>query len=168
MKNSLIRINIWLDKREVLKYILISFLVITSVFGIQYGNFICILMLLFVCAITIFRMFVIEGIVELDRSKYDVPSVGDIVVVKKNFYYDGRFRKFINTSDPSQKPNWWKISKGTEMVIIEVKECIGDWEIRFIDNSPSRGDMFLYYLETRDYWDTKANIRNKTLNKLGI
>jgi hypothetical protein len=58
------------------------------------------------------------------------------------------------------------------MVIIEVKETDGDWKIRFIDNSPSRGDSFigcsLYYLDTKDYWETKANIRNKILSKLGI
>ena len=109
-----------------------------------------------------------NNVVKFDRSAYDLPSVGEIVVVRKDFYYDGSFRKFINTTDPSQKPNWWEVSKGTEMVIIEVKETDGDWKIRFIDNSPSRGDMSLYYLDTKDYWETKANIRNKILSKLGI
>jgi hypothetical protein len=28
--------------------------------------------------------------------------------------------------------------------------------------------MNLYYLDTKDYWDTKANIRSKILSKIGI
>ena len=106
--------------------------------------------------------------IEFDRSKYNVPEVGEIVVVKKDFYYDGSFRKFINQSDPSQKPNWRKISKGTELIILNVEETDGDWKIRFIDNSPSKGDISLYYIDTKDYWNTKSNIRNKKLKKLGI
>lgn len=113
-------------------------------------------------------MKIMEDVVQFDRSKYDVPNVGEIVVVKKDFYYDGQFRKFINTTDPSQKPNWWKILKGTELVILNVEETNGDWEIRFIVNSKTKADMKLYYLDTKDYWETKSNIRNKILSKIGI
>ena len=137
-------------------------------FGGIIGLFVSISIISIVCLFVIFRVNIMSNVVKFDRSTYDLPSVGEIVVVKKDFYYDGSFRKFINTTDPSQKPNWWEVSKGTEMVIIEVKETDGDWKIRFIDNSPSRGDMSLYYLDTKDYWETKANIRNKILSKLGI
>jgi hypothetical protein len=112
-----------------------------------------------------------EDVVQFDRSKYNVPNVGEIVVVKKDFFYDGYFRKFINQSDQSQKPNWWKVPKGTELVILNVEETNGDWKIRFIEptiNSQTRGDLHLYYLDTKDYWDTKANIRSKILSKIGI
>jgi RecB family endonuclease NucS len=120
-------------------------------------------------------MNIMSDKVKFDRSKYFVPEVGEIVVVKKDFYYDGSFRKFINQSDPGQKPNWWKVTEGTELVIINVDETDGDWKIIFVDNSKSsalqftlRGDMYLYYLDTKKYWDTKANIRNNLLKKLGI
>jgi hypothetical protein len=112
-----------------------------------------------------------NDVVKFDRSKYQVPQVGEIVIVKKDFYYDGQFRKFINTSDQSQKPNWWKVPKGTELVILNVDEDDGDWKIRFIEptfNSKTKGSMNLYYLDTKDYWDTKANIRNKLLSRIGI
>jgi hypothetical protein len=113
-----------------------------------------------------------NNVIQFDRSKYDVPKIGEIVIVKKDFYYDGYFRKFINTTDPSQKPNWWKILKGTELVILNVEETNGDWKIRFLDQSINKilgiGDIYLYYLDTKDYWDTKANIRNKILSKIGI
>ena len=110
-------------------------------------------------------------IVKFDRRGYDIPSDGEIVGVKKDFYYDGTFKKFINQTDPGQKPNWWKIPKGTELIILNVEETDGDWEIRFIEttwNSITKGDINLYYLDTKDYWDTKANIRSKILSKIGI
>lgn len=179
LKNRFYRFNRWLDKRETLKFILMVVYVLIGFGSIQFGYLIFgTIMISILCFIVISRVFIIDGKLKFDRSAYDIPSVGEIVVVKKDFYYDESFRKFINTTDPSQKPNWWKVSKGTELVIIEVKETDGDWKIRchsalstpklkFIDNS-TRGDMSLYYLDTKDYWDTKANIRNKILSKIGI
>ena len=172
LKNRFYRFNRWLDNHEMTKLglLLLSTLLFTLPlhFGGIIGLFVSISIISIVCLFVIFRVNIMSNVVKFDRSTYDLPSVGEIVVVKKDFYYDGSFRKFINTTDPSQKPNWWEVSKGTEMVIIEVKETDGDWKIRFIDNSPSRGDMSLYYLDTKDYWETKANIRNKILSKLGI
>jgi hypothetical protein len=104
--------------------------------------------------------------VKFDRSRYDIPNVGEIVIVKKDFYYDGYFRKFINQSNPSQKPNWWKVPKGTELVILNIEETSGDWMITLEEQS--RGDLHLYYIDTKDYWDTKANIRSRILSKIGI
>ena len=115
-------------------------------------------------------MKIMEDVVQFDRIKYDVPEVGEIVVVKKDFFYDGYFRKFINQSDSSQKPNWRKVKKGTQLVILDVEESNGDWKIRFLDPKIglTRGNIDLYYLDTKDYWETKANIRNKILSKIGI
>ena len=172
LKNRFYRFNRWLDNHEMTKLglLLLSALLFTLPlhFGGIIGLFVSISIISIVCLFVIFRVNIMSNVVKFDRSVYDLPSVGEVVVVKKDFYYDGSFRKFINTTDPSQRPNWWEVSKGTEMVIIEVKETDGDWKIRFIDNSPSRGDISLYYLDTKDYWETKANIRNKILSKLGI
>ena len=172
LKNRFYRFNRWLDNNEVTKFLLLLLSVLLFILPLHFGGiiglFVSISIISIVCLFVIFRVNIMSNVVKFDRSTYDLPSVGEIVVVKKDFYYDGSFRKFINTTDPSQRPNWWEVSKGTEMVIIEVKETDGDWKIRFIDNSPSRGDMSLYYLDTKDYWETKANIRNKILSKLGI
>jgi hypothetical protein len=172
VRNKLYRFNRWLDNNEIIKFFLLLFSVALFTIPLQFGNFIGLIIslstILIVCLFTIFRMKIMEDVVQFDRSKYDVPNVGEIVVVKKDFYYDSQFRKFINTTDPSQKPNWWKILKGTELVILNVEETNGDWEIRFIVNSKTKADMKLYYLDTKDYWETKANIRNKILSKIGI
>jgi hypothetical protein len=175
LKNSFYRFNRWLDNNEVTKFLLLLLSVLLFTLPLHFGGvtglFVSISAITIVCLFVIFRMNIMNDVVKFDRSKYDVPEAGEIVVVKKDFYYDGQFRKFINTSDQSQKPNWWKVPKGTELVILNVDEDDGDWKIRFIEptfNSKTKGSMNLYYLDTKDYWDTKANIRSKILSKIGI
>jgi hypothetical protein len=170
MKNKLYRFNRWLDNNEIVKFFLLLFSVALFTIPLQFGNYIGLIIslstILIICLFTIFRMKIMDDVVTFDRSGYDVPGVGEIVIVKKDFYYDGQFRKFINQTDPSQKPNWWKVSKGVQLVIVNVEETDGDWMITFEEQS--RGDLHLHYLDTKDYWDTKANIRNKLLSKIGI
>ena len=174
MRNKLYRFNRWLDNNEIIKFFLLLFSVALFTIPLQFGNFIGLIIslstILIVCLFTILRMKIMEDVVQFDRSKYDVPEVGEIVVVKKDFFYDGYFRKFINQSDSSQKPNWRKVKKGTQLVILDVEESNGDWKIRFLDPKIglTRGNIDLYYLDTKDYWETKANIRNKILSKIGI
>ena len=175
MKNIFYRFNRWLDNHEMTKLALLLSSVLLFTLPLHFGGvtglFVSISSITIVCLFVIFRMNIMNDVVKFDRSKYDVPGVGDIVIVKKDFYYDGQFRKFINQSNPSQKPNWWKVPKGTELVILNIEETDGDWKIRFLEptfNSKTKGDMSLYYLDTKDYWDTKANIRNKILSKIGI
>ena len=175
LKNSFYRLNRWLDNNEITKFLLLLLSVLLFTLPLHFGGatglFVSISTITIVCLFAIFRMNIMNDKVKFDRSKYVVPETGEIVVVKKDFYYDGQFRKFINTSDQSQKPNWWKVPKGTELVILNVDEDDGDWKIRFIEptfNSQTKGSMNLYYLDTKDYWDTKANIRSKKLSKLGI
>ena len=175
LKNSFYRFNRWLDNNEISKFFLLLFSVALFTIPLQFGNFTGLIVSLstitIVCLFTLFRMNITNDKVKFDRSKYVVPETGEIVVVKKDFYYDGSFRKFINQSDPGQKPNFWKVSKGTELVILNVEETNGDWMIRLIEptiNSKTRGDLHLYYLDTKDYWETKANIRSKILSKIGI
>ncbi len=172
LKNKLYRLNRWLDKNELFKFgFMISYIAV-AMLNLTTGSLTAfVLMMLIVCVFAVYRMFIMDNRVTFDRSHYDVPEVGEIVIVKKDFFYDGQFKKFINYSDVSQKPNWWKVPKGTELVILNVEETSGDWKIRFIEptfNSQTKGDMNLYYLDTKDYWDTKANIRSKILSKIGI
>ncbi len=172
LKNKLYRLNRWLDKNELFKFgFMISYIAVAMI-NLTTGSLTAfVLMMLIVCVFAVYRMFIMDNRVTFDRSHYDVPEVGEIVIVKKDFFYDGQFKKFINYSDVSQKPNWWKVPKGTELVILNVEETSGDWKIRFIEptfNSQTKGDMNLYYLDTKDYWDTKANIRSKILSKIGI
>ncbi len=174
MKNKLYRFNRWLDNNEIIKFFLLLFSVAFFTIPLQFGNFVglCVSLstITIVCLFVLFRMNIMNDKVKFDRSKYQVPETGEIVIVKKDFYYDGQFKKFINTSDQSQKPNWWKVTKGTELVILNIEETNADWKITLTNeqNWRTKGDLYLYYLDTKDYWDTKSNIRNGLLNKLGI
>jgi len=173
MKNKFYRFNRWLDNNEITKFFLLLFSVALFTIPLQFDNFIglCVSLstITIVCLFVLFRMNIMNDKVKFDRSKYQVPQIGEIVVVKKEFFYDGSFRKFINQSDPSQKPNWWEIRRGTEWVILNVEESDGDWRISMRDIWwKGTHDMYLYYLDTKDYWDTKSNIRSKILSKLGI
>jgi hypothetical protein len=174
LKNIFYRFNRWLDNNEITKFFLLLFSVALFTIPLQFGSFsgvvISLSTLSIVCLFTFFRVNIMNDKIEFDRSKYNVPEVGEIVVVKKDFYYDGSFRKFINQSDQSQKPNWWKVTKGTELIILNVEETDDDWKITLTNeqNWRTKGDLYLYYLDTKDYWDTKANIRSKILSKLGI
>jgi hypothetical protein len=168
--NKLYRFNRWLDKRETLKFILLIVYVLLGFGSFQFGNLIFgTIMISILCFITISRVFIIDGRLKFDRSEYCVPDVGEIVVIKKDFFYDGSFRKFINTSEPGRKPNWLEIRKGTEWIISGIKETDGDWKISMKDCWwEGIYDMNLYYLDTKDYWETKSDIRNNTLKKIGI
>ncbi len=170
LKNNFYRFNRWLDNNEISKFFLllsaVGLFTIPLQFGGLVGLWVSMSTITIVFSFVIFRMNIMNDKVNFDRSKYQVPEIGEIVIVKKDFYYDGLFKRYINHSFQGQKPNWWKITKGTELVILSVDETNGDWKIRFFDQS--KGDMYLYYLDTKDYWDTKSNIRNKLLKRLGI
>ena len=174
MKNKLYRFNRWLDNNEIIKFFLLLFSVALFTIPLQFGNFVglCVSLstITIVCLFVLFRMSIMNDKVKFDRSKYQVPETGEIVIVKKDFYYDGQFKKFINTSDQSQKPNWWKVTKGTELVILNIEETNADWKITLTNeqNWRTKGDLYLYYLDTKDYWNTKSNIRNNVLKRLGI
>jgi hypothetical protein len=174
VKNKLYRFNRWLDNNEIIKFFLLLFSVALFTIPLQFGNFVglCVSLstITIVCLFVLFRMSIMNDKVKFDRSKYQVPETGEIVIVKKDFYYDGQFKKFINTSDQSQKPNWWKVTKGTELVILNIEETNADWKITLTNeqNWRTKGDLYLYYLDTKDYWETKSNIRNNVLKRLGI
>ncbi len=103
---------------------------------------------------------------ELNRCDYNIPVIGEFVVVKKLFYWNGSFHKHCPRKDPMSKPWFFTIKKGDIFEIIDIEEIDGDWLIYMIDKS---GDQInIKYFESRKYWQTKSDIRNNILNKLGI
>ncbi len=120
---------------------------------------------IFIILFTIFRIRLNH--IPLDMSEFTAPEKGETVVITKDFYYDGLFKKYINTSDTSRKPNTLHIKKNDEWLIYDVTILISDdWHI-FMENSD--GDkIILNYLETRKYWSTKSDLRNDRLKQLCI
>ena len=168
LQNYLYRLNIWLDKNELVKFIFMLVFVSTGIMNIQFGSLIFgVIMMAMLCVFALYRIFMIDGSAIFDRTKYKVPNTGESVLVTKDFYYDGSFRKFINTSDPSQKPNWIKIKKGMRLNIVATKETKGDWTFMFYDDI-NKCNITLNYFDTRGYWKSLSDIRDSKIKKLGI
>jgi hypothetical protein len=111
------------------------------------------------------RYFYITGSLKFDKSMYDIPLIGELVSIEKDFYFDGRFLKFINPTDPSIKPSTIKINRLRVAKVIDVIDMKGDWDI-FLEFS--NDTVVVPYFESRSYWKTKSDIRSEKLRKIGI
>lgn len=174
LNNELYRINNWLDRHELSKFFImllaVGFSNVILVCGKSpYG----VIPILIVTAFTLVRMKFQTGVWDFKKDIYDIPEVGDVFVIKRDFYWDGGFKKFINFSDPSRKPWYYYIKVGTEWRVTKLKDKEGDWEIylRYTGNDSyltEELNINVKYFESRKYWKTKSNIRDEKLRKIGI
>jgi hypothetical protein len=119
---------------------------------------------LFIATLSLFRIRISS--IKLDKSQIPIPSKGEVITIKKNFFYDGQFRSFINTTDPSRKPNFYTIKKDEEWTIFSIVEDRDDWMIFIKDNNNDQ--ISIRYFESRDCWETKSDRRADRLKQLGI
>lgn len=117
--------------------------------------------------ITIFSLFR-ESIsqIELNKDEFYIPKKGENIIIKKTFFYDGQFKKFINITDPSRKPIFYTIKKDSEWKLCSIVENGDDWMIflRSKDNT----QICIKYFESKNYWETKSDKRANLLKELGI
>jgi hypothetical protein len=126
--------------------------------------FIACVIYIFITALSLFRIRISS--IELDKSQIPIPSNGEVVTIKKTFFYDGQFRKFINTTDPSRKPNFYTIKKDEDWTIFSIVEEKNDWIIFMKDKYNDQ--IAIRYFESRKYWETKSDRRANRLKQLGI
>jgi hypothetical protein len=119
---------------------------------------------LFITTCSLFR-FGISNI-ELDKDQIPIPSTEEVITIKKTFFYDGEFRSFINTTDPSRKPNFHTIKKDSEWTLYSIVEEKDDWMLYMEDKHRIR--ISIKYFETQSYWETKSDRRADRLKQLGI
>ena len=165
LKNKLYLFDKWLSKDRNTLFIL--FLVATSTTLIQFETtmFYGIGLLLLICFYIVFvKAKILGGQWKFDKSIYDVPQVEEIVVTTKNFYWDGSLKSYHVQSHTS-KPNTVFIEKGTELKIIHLRENDDDWVLML-----KKGDgeiiITVNYLESKDYYKTKSQIREDKIKKL--
>lgn len=158
--------NKWLDNSKYTLLILIGFIVIANILLFLTDYLILgILAYVIVSVLAIMRIRIQSGNIKFDKNRYDIPSIGEIVIIKKLFYWNGVFLKRPE-NPPGNKPWYFTIDVKTEWEVIDVKELDGDWMIYMIDKA---GDQIhIKYFESRKYWQTKSDIRNNILKKLGI
>jgi hypothetical protein len=165
LKNKLYLFDKWLSKDRNTLFIL--FLAATSTTLIQFETtmFYGIGLLLLICFYIVFvKAKILGGQWKFDKSIYDVPQVEEIVVTTKNFYWDGSLKSYHVQSHTS-KPNTVFIEKGTELKIIHLRENDDDWVLML---KKGNGEIIITvnYLESKDYYKTKSQIREDKLKKL--
>ena len=116
--------------------------------------------------ITIFSLFKSFIEIKLDKGEVDIPINGENIFIKKTFFYDGQFKKFINTTDPSRKPNFYTIKKDSEWTLFSIVEDKDDWMLFMKDKDNTQ--ISIRYFESRKYWETKSDKRANKLKQLGI
>jgi len=165
LKNKLYLFDKWLSEGR--NTLLVLLLVVGSTFMISYEPtlFYGIGLLSIICFYVVFVKAKILGLDwKLDKSLYDVPQDQEIIVVTKNFYWDGSLKSYHVQSHTS-KPNTVFIEKGTELKVIHFKETDDDW-ILMLKKGNGEIVITVNYLESKDYYKTKSQIREEKLNKL--
>lgn len=117
--------------------------------------------------ITIFSLFR-ESIsqIELNKDEFYIPKKGENIIIKKTFFYDGQFKKFINTTDPSRKPIFYTIKKDSEWKLCSIVENGDDWLLSL--ENEQNNHISIEYFVSRNYWETKSDKRANRLKQLGI
>jgi len=96
---------------------------------------------------------------KLFKGEVDLPMIGESITIKKTFFWDGGFKTFINSTDPSRKLNFYTINKGevwTIFSIVEVEDE-GDW-ILFLkkeNNVASDWNISIRYFESKKNTDNQ-------------
>jgi len=164
LKNKLYLFDKWLSEDRTL---LILLLLGSSTVMTQFEStmFLGIFLLLIICSWVVFvKAKILGGQWKLDKSVYDVPQEGEVIVTTKDFYWDGSLKTYHVQSHTS-KPNTVFIEKGTELKIIHLKEIDDDWSLML---KKGNGEIIITvnYLESKDYYKTKSQIREEKLKKL--
>lgn len=162
MLNFLFRLNKYFDKSVFTILFLSSFILLAHI--LLYFGFILLFILSYsvIIFLALFRTGILN--VKFNKNVYSIPKEGEIVVIKKDFYWNGRFLKRLE-HDPGAKPWVYKIEKDTEWKVYKVKEYDTDWIIKMKNGEIK---IEIEYLQSRKYWKSKSDIRNEILNKIGV
>lgn len=165
LKNKLYLFDRWLSKDRNTLFVLL--LVVSSTLMISYEPtlFYGIGLLSIICFYVVFvKAKILGGQWKLDKSVYDVPQLEEIIVTTKDFYWDGSQDSY-HIKKSTNKSHVVFIEKGTELKIIHLKEIDNDWSLML---KKGNGEIIITvnYLESKDYYKTKSQIREDKLKKL--
>jgi hypothetical protein len=113
---------------------------------------------------SLFRMSISQ--IEFDKEEFDIPKKGENIIIKKTFFYDGQFKSFINTTDPSRKSHFYTIKKDTEWTLFSIVEYEDDWLLSL--ENKQHDNISIRYFVSRNHWETKSDKRANRLKQLGI
>ena len=118
----------------------------------------------------------ISGGLKFNPYIYDVPSIGESIIVSKEFYfYYSGVKNNKGVCQISHKKGDIKVEQGMKGKITDRQALTYGWEleIEFDDvlyfHARGYGSKFdVSYFECRKYLKTKSDLRNDKLSKIGI
>jgi hypothetical protein len=167
LKNKLYRIDKWMSKGSRLGIVLLligaSAVMLqftpTMFYGISLMGLIC-LWVVFV------KTRISTGVLKFDKSLYTLPTIGETIVVQKDFKYD--LSKVTNSKNYIHNKAIIDIGKGFEFDVVNIKELTDDWiiELEFITKSSKGLTIEVFWLDVKNYFMTIADIREEKLKKI--
>ena len=175
LKNKLYKIDKWISKDNKEGYILL--LLALSAVMVQFTStmFIGIGLLSIISLWVVYvKLRISTGKLKFDKSYYTLPTIGETIVVQKDFKYD--FFKVENSKNYIHYKNLQNMDKGSEFNVISIEELDDDWivELQF-DSSvkmsalvPNLNPLIVkvFWLDVKDYFMTIADIREEKLKKI--
>lgn len=167
LKNRLYKIDKWISKDNKVGYVLL--LVAISAVMIQFTStmFIGIGLMGLICLWVVFvKTSISSGKLKFDKSYYTLPTIGETIVVQKDFKYD--YVKVKNTKNYIHNKAVIDIGKGFEFDVVNIKELTDDWiiELKFMTKSSKDLLIEVFWLDVKDYFMTIADIREEKLKKI--
>ena len=167
LKNKLYRIDKWMSKGSRLGIVLLligaSAVMLqftpTMFYGISLMGLIC-LWVVFV------KTRISTGVLKFDKSLYTLPTIGETIVVQKDFNCD--FTKVENSKNYINQKNYQKVHKGLEFEVISIKELNDDWivELNFCKKDNKNLLLEVFWLDVKNYVMTITDIREEKLKKI--
>lgn len=168
LKNKLYKIDKWISKDNRVGFVLLliglSAIMIqftsTMFFGIGLMGLIC-LWVVFV------KTKILSGQLKFDKSLYTLPTIGETIVVQKDFNYD--CAKVANSKNYIHSKAVQNIHKGFEFDVINIEELDDDWIVELSFNGSSKLDPIIiqvFWLDVKNYFMTIADIREEKLKKI--
>jgi len=102
---------------------------------------------------------------EYKKSKNNIPDIGEVIIVTKEFYWNGSFLKRPEHG-PGSKPWYEKIDVNSILIVDNVINLQDDWRLRL--KRSENNFIYLDYSKTKKYWISKSDLRKKKLEKIGI
>jgi hypothetical protein len=167
LKNKLYRIDKWISKDNRVGFVLL--LIGLSAVMLQFTStmFIGIGLMAIICLWVVYiKTPILGGQLKFDKSLYTLPTIGETIVVQKDFKYD--CNKVRNSKNYIHNKVIINIDIGYEYEVVDIKELDDDWivELRFMVKSSKDLVIEVFWLDVKNYFMTIADIREEKLKKI--
>jgi hypothetical protein len=167
LKNKLYKIDKWISNGN--KSFLVLLLIGLSAVMLQFTStmFIGIGLMSLICLWVVFvKTRILGGDLKFDKSLYTLPTIGETIVVQKDFKYD--CNKVRNSKNYIHNKVIINIDIGYEYEVVDIKELDDDWivELRFMVKSSKDLVIEVFWLDVKNYFMTIADIREEKLKKI--